>query len=295
MSVKLMAMTYEAHFWDITYQRVIKKKSGEAKEVQVKILAQTSKSVTLALADHANEEGEGAYPGLSTLESKTELSRNSVIATLKALKEEGVILYVGLSRYGTNNYTISKPKLAEMAARPRQERKKVVKPLPKASEVASLPLVKPLPQSSEATAPEPYINRPSKTSIKEGASASFKAKDFPGVVLVRSVTGRYPARDTFEIVDSAVQKVKVRLGRDVVCEDLRPYWEAWRTNGFKSINLSWLTDWAVSGIITKNGAKHATTPNRQPNAAIDPGQLERDRATAERIKANRAAQQAARV
>ena len=42
----------------------------------------------------------------------------------------------------------------------------------------------------------------------------------------------------------------------------------------------------------QNGAKHATTPNRQPNAAIDPEQLERDRATAERIKARRAAQQA---
>ncbi len=96
--------------------------------------------------------------------------------------------------------------------------------------------------------------------IKEGASAAPKATDFPEVVLFRSVTGRYPARDTFQIVVAAVQKVKVRLGRDVVCEDLRPFWEAWRTNGFKSINLSWLTDWAVAGKITQNG-----NGKRKPN------------------------------
>jgi hypothetical protein len=44
-----------------------------------------------------------------------------------------------------------------------------------------------------------------------------------------------------------------------------------------------------------NGAKHATTPNRQANSAIDPEQLERDRATAERIKARNAARQQASV
>lgn len=42
----------------------------------------------------------------------------------------------------------------------------------------------------------------------------------------------------------------------------------------------------------RNGDTHATTTNRPENPATDPQQLERDRATAERIKARRAAQQA---
>ena len=147
-------------------------------------------------------------------------------------------------------------------------------------------------QSDRESLEESIKKQVKKEKIKDrGASAAPKATDFPEVVLFHSVTGRYPSTDTFQIVVGAVQKVKERLNRDVLCNDLLPFWEAWRTKDYRKTNLSWLTDWAVSGIIT-NGAKHATTPNRQPNAAIDPEQLERDRATAERIKARRAAQQA---
>lgn len=162
MSVKLMSMVFDAHFHDIEFVRRIKKKSGNEIEKKIKIVASTSKSITVALADHANDEGEGAYPGLSTLEDKTELSRNTVIASLTALKSQGIIFYAGISKYGTNNYTINKKKLAEMALWSRQIRTKVVKPLPEqdtsGSEATALPLVKPLHQSSEATAPEPSFN-----------------------------------------------------------------------------------------------------------------------------------------
>jgi len=138
------------------------------------------------------------------------------------------------------------------------------------------------------------FNKNDSKDIKEGASAQPKATDFPEVVLFRSVTGRYPARDTFQIVVGAVQKVKVRLNREVVCDDLLPFWEAWRTKDYRKTNLSWLTDWAVTGII-QNGAKHANTTNRQSNPSIDPEQLERDRALGERIKTQRAARQSASV
>ena len=151
MSVKLMSLVYDAHFYDIQFKRKKTKKTGEEVILDVKVLASTAKSVAVALADHANDEGEGAYPGLTKIEDKTELSRNAVISTLEALKNDGVIVYIGLSKYGTNNYTISKKKLAEMVVRPRQERRKLVKPLPSAS---------------EAAAPDSSINRHSQPSFE---------------------------------------------------------------------------------------------------------------------------------
>lgn len=95
--------------------------------------------------------------------------------------------------------------------------------------------------------------------IKEGASAQPKATDFPEVVLFRSVTGRYPSRDMFQNVADAIQKVKTRLNRDVLCDDLTPFWNEWRERDYKRTSLKWLTEWAVSGIITKNGNGKANT------------------------------------
>lgn len=171
MSVKLMALTYEARFYDIAYTRTLKKKTGDEKQVQVNVTAATAKSVTLALADHANDEGEGSYPSLTLLEDKTELSRMTVVTTLQALKSEGVILYAGVSRFGTSNYTVNAKKLREWTARPKQERVKAVKPLDQQNaSKATLPLVKPLAKTSKATLPEPSINHPiNDDDVKRGA------------------------------------------------------------------------------------------------------------------------------
>jgi hypothetical protein len=69
--------------------------------------ASTAKFVAISLADHANDDGEGAYPGIDKTAKKTNLSRNCVINTLDALKHNGIITLQGSSRFGTNNYTIN--------------------------------------------------------------------------------------------------------------------------------------------------------------------------------------------
>lgn len=69
--------------------------------------ASTAKFVAISLADHANDEGEGAYPGIDKTVKKTNLSRTCVINTLDALKYNGIITLQGSSRFGTNNYTIN--------------------------------------------------------------------------------------------------------------------------------------------------------------------------------------------
>lgn len=94
MSVKLMSAIFETEFRDLV--------DAEGNVTK----ASTAKLVLLALADHANDEGEGAYPGLTKMEKKTALSRQGIINTYDALKYNGIIYLEGESKLGTNNYTI---------------------------------------------------------------------------------------------------------------------------------------------------------------------------------------------
>jgi hypothetical protein len=70
--------------------------------------ASTAKLVLLAIADHANDEGESAYPGLTRLEIKTGLSRQGIIDTIGALKYNGILTVADEpSKLNTNNYSIN--------------------------------------------------------------------------------------------------------------------------------------------------------------------------------------------
>jgi len=95
MSIKLMSAIFETEFPDYL-------SCGEDKTK-----ASTAKLVLLAIADHANDEGESAYPGLARLGKKTGLSKTGIIDTLKILKFNGLIVVdEEPSKLGTNNYTI---------------------------------------------------------------------------------------------------------------------------------------------------------------------------------------------
>lgn len=125
MSVKLMSAIFETEFRDLPDEE------GNVTK------ASTAKLVLLALADHANDEGEGAYPGLGRMEIKTSLSRQTLINAYDALKYNGIIFLVGVSRRGTNNYTIN------------------TRSFPKADDGSKTALlVKPLDSDSQATLPE---------------------------------------------------------------------------------------------------------------------------------------------
>jgi len=102
MSVNTMSLVFKARIQDIK----IKDK---------KVTAPLLKLVLLALADHANDEGEGAYPSLITIEHKTALTHQSVLNTLRALKHEGFIIRSGISKRGTVNYSINLPMLRSLA------------------------------------------------------------------------------------------------------------------------------------------------------------------------------------
>ena len=67
MSVRLMSKVFEADLQDV----VILAKNGKP----TKVSAAALNSCLLALADHANDEGRGAYPSLSRLERKSSWQR----------------------------------------------------------------------------------------------------------------------------------------------------------------------------------------------------------------------------
>lgn len=151
MSVKLMSAIFETEFRDLQDE------DGNNTK------ASTAKLVLLALADHANDEGEGAYPGLTKMELKTGLSRQTVINTYDALKYNGIIYLKGVSKLGTNNYTIntdSFPKLLKDAS----QAALLVKPLDPPSQATLPEVVKPLDPNHTLT-----INEPNKQQEEEEA------------------------------------------------------------------------------------------------------------------------------
>jgi hypothetical protein len=139
MSVEIMSLVFKAKIEDIKV---------EDKTVTAPLL----KLVLLALADHANDEGESAYPSLNTLERKTALAHQSVINTLKALKQSGLILRAGQSRRGTTNYSLNVPMLKSLVH--------LVDYPTTSSQPGLLPLVHLVDSPSLPGVPEPSFNRP---------------------------------------------------------------------------------------------------------------------------------------
>ena len=153
MSIKLMSAIFETEFPDYL-------SCGE-----MKTKASTAKLVLLAIADHANDYGESAYPGLTKLEKKTGLSRQGIVDTLKVLKFNGLLLIdEEPSRLKTNNYTVVIQAYPTMTGDVEE------------GSQATL-LVKPLDQPSQATLPEVVkpldsnhsliTNKTSKESLKK--------------------------------------------------------------------------------------------------------------------------------
>ena len=96
MSINLMSAIFRTEFRDL------KDEAGNTTK------ASTAKFICIALADHANDEGEGAYPSIDTMAYKTNLSRTAVINALDVLKYNGILIANGTSKRHTIDYTINK-------------------------------------------------------------------------------------------------------------------------------------------------------------------------------------------
>jgi len=95
MSVKLMSMVFDAEINDMTAE--------DGRNVS----ASSAAFVLLALADHANDNGEYIYPSESLLAVKTKLSERTVKACMSALRINGYLTLKGKSKLGTNEYVMN--------------------------------------------------------------------------------------------------------------------------------------------------------------------------------------------
>jgi hypothetical protein len=142
------------------------------------------------------------------------------------------------------------------------------------------------PSQSEA---RPHVVKQRKNQLKKEPRKKKEATPPPPeVALFHDLTGRYPAKPSFETVVQSVQEIKARLGREVTTDDLKPFLTAWTDKAWNPLNLAWLTEWAVSGQIPsyQKGANYA---NRTPTPANGSQPATPDPALIERINAQRAA------
>lgn len=100
MSIKIISLVFES--------RMPALKTDEGLPVR----AGNIRLVLLALADHANDAGERAYPGLDRLCSMTRLARQTVVSALNALRTHGYIRLDGRSARLTSNYSIMLDRLS---------------------------------------------------------------------------------------------------------------------------------------------------------------------------------------
>jgi len=249
MSVALMALVFKCNMPEL------KTDKGQT------VSDSTAKFVLLSLADHANDEGEGAYPSVKTICQKTNLSIATVVNALNALRTNGFAEMVGKSKRGTCNYTISATRIGAFQWLESAD----------SSGYNATVLV---------AENKPLVNHPIKPSIKKAGHP--KASDIPELVLYREVVKHWPKPFQRETVVQAVRQVSGRLGRPVTKDDLSPFWTAWGGVSGNEWSLVWLTEWAVSGEIPQrsNGNGHRPTNTQPDQPKLSPDELERKRAAA---------------
>lgn len=162
MSVRLMSKVFDYEFpylipfkaeimplkRDPITKKIIWK--GDVAELrEMKTTGSTCKIILLALADHANDDGKGAYPSVKTMIRKTNLKKPTVIGGLLALRFHLFIEFVGVSIRDTNNYDI----IPERLVKPFDLTGQMALPPPSSGRTKE---VKPLDPNHPLTTPEPF-------------------------------------------------------------------------------------------------------------------------------------------
>ena len=251
MSIKVMSAIFETEFRDLPLP------PEEGREKSRMARASSLKLVLLAIADHANDEGESAYPGLTKLETKTGMSRQGVVDVISALKYNGLLVISETpSKLGTNNYTLNLgcfPCLHDAS-----QITLLVKPLDYPSQATLPEVVKPLDSNHPFTTHEPITHTPAEKPDFVNLTV-VEAAGIPEIRIFSNATGIHPGVGQLETIWQTIRDMRA-AGRPVTADRLRPFWLAWNARGYNVHSLNWLTDWAVSGKIPEqkqNGGTHA--------------------------------------
>ena len=93
--------------------------------------------------------------------------------------------------------------------------------------------------------------QPKRQAIKRAtpsAPATPKASELPHTKLYRETTKKYPPEAVWEVVLGHVQQIEKRLGHYPTPADLKPYYQAWVSNGWNQFSVNWL-EYAARGVL----------------------------------------------
>lgn len=279
MSVKLMSKVFDFEFPHIVKYRaeiMPMKRDKETKKIiwkgdkpelrDMKTTGATCKIILLALSDHANDDGQGAYPSVKRLCRKTNLEKPTVMGGLLALRFHLFIEFVGTSIRDTNNYNVNPDRLEKafettenLLLTPVQNNPAKVKPLYRAGKAALPQQVKPLDQNHPLTVHEPNKYTPQKIDFMN--MSVQEAMSMPSIQTYHHATNYFPGNLTWELVHNTVTE------HSLTEEKIHAAAVEWRSRGFRLENIAGILDWAVNGIPTERkqqGGKSAK-PNRRPS------------------------------
>ena len=301
MSVKVQALVYSVRIGDLPWKS--EKPRGKKGHQRTDFVAKAStvKLLLLAYADHSNDDGISAYPGYELLEEKTELSRQGIADTLNAIKQNGLMKFVGTSPRGTNEYAINIVGLKQLKEIQELEFEKGTESshLTRWSQATGLGRVKSLdlnhPLNHPLTSSTTYARDETKFSQLvramesiTGAVNTATVNFLDGLLQdwyehITKIPSGHPNKkiDPYQAVLSAIQEGIASADRG------RP-----NHKYIRSILTRWMADGYLSEIQKKQGRNHAnkSTVTKQIRRNTQPD--EATRRVAERINARRAAEAA---
>jgi biotin operon repressor len=230
MSVRVMSKIF-----DHSFNRV---------EIQGKkticVMPYVQKLVMLALADHANDEGESAYPGRETIRHKTNLSSGTLNYCIRALKASGYIIKGRRSKYNTITYSLDLSKLETSTV---EETQKIET---STVEVSKPQLLRKLTSTVEVNPSLHQLNHPSHTE-KEPCGV------FDVIDMVKRVTGVNPKVRLHEYICDT-------LGAWPDEQKLKEVFTAWIARDYNPKNIAGILQWYKDGI-PQQGNRYAPGKN----------------------------------
>jgi len=230
--------------------------------------------VMLALVDYADDNGRNIYPSIETLSKKTGYSERNVQRILKSLEDEGLILIVGRSKYGTIRITLNLPAI--------QERKAVEDDTPTDDNLSQIndkmsQNDDKMSQNDDKMSPDPLINplinplldtvnthtRSENFENSEVADGTFQVDQRNPVIRIYEGVTCYlgmPAGEKGDELRQSIMQIYHKKGTvEAAIEYMRPFFQEFRRRYPSHTGIFWATDWAMTGIIPAERKAAAVT------------------------------------
>jgi hypothetical protein len=81
------------------------------------------------------------------------------------------------------------------------------------------------------------------------------------IKLYHQTTGIFPGNGQWETIWETIRDMRAQ-GKPVTVDRLKPFWKEWRALGYRTDNLNWLRDWAVSGKIPERPTRGKPQSNK---------------------------------